>query len=165
MQYPSHIPKNKTRRSSWALQEPSICKIWILDANPNNNGQGSHWWVLPYDNNGWTCELDETNICIVNFLSTFEGPFWALTFISKFLKTFLNVHTRENDTSPLCISCTLIPQIISFLHSHLFVCCMRSPSPRLVYKSDHHGNWCEASYKLYLNYVGITQCKVFPFPR
>ena len=60
---------------------------------------------------------------LTHLLSLFSlnprAPFCTSTFIWTFLITLLNVHTRENTTSPLCILCMLLPQIIPFLmHSH-----------------------------------------------
>ena len=65
------IQRETTQRSPWALQEPRVRKLkeLIQMQNPNKNGQGSHWGLLPYDNIEWKHELDETNTSIVNFFS------------------------------------------------------------------------------------------------
>ena len=50
-----------------------------------------------------------------SFLLNLRAPFCTSTFALHFLKAFLDVHTGVNNTSPLCILCTLMPQIIPLL--------------------------------------------------
>ena len=40
----------------------------LQTTNSDKNEQGNHWGLLQYDNDGWKCELDETNTFIVMFL-------------------------------------------------------------------------------------------------
>ena len=51
------------------LLESPIRKTLNSNANPNMNEQGSHWGILPYDNNGYKHEVNETSTSIVNFFS------------------------------------------------------------------------------------------------
>ena len=77
--------KCKSQGSPWALQEPLVCKTENSNAYPNKNEQGSHWGLLPYDNNGWRCELDETNTSIMGkYLQTLGPPFRTFTLTSNF---------------------------------------------------------------------------------
>ena len=50
------------------------------------------------------------------FSLNFRAPFCKSTLISNFLLALFDVDTRENNTSLLCIQCTLMPQMIPFLH-------------------------------------------------
>ena len=88
---------------------------------PDPNEKGSHWGILPYDNNEWKMwiEWNLPNYCQV-FLNL-RGLFCASTFTSNFLIVFLDVHTKENNISPLCISCTLMPKLTSsYTHVNLY---------------------------------------------
>ena len=44
--------------------------IW----NSKENGHGNHWGLLPYDNNEWKHDLDETNTFIFKIFSKPWGP-------------------------------------------------------------------------------------------
>ena len=52
------------------------------------------------------CEVDETNTFVVNFFSNPQGTFCTST------QPFQMYILENNDTSPLCILCTLMPRII-----------------------------------------------------
>ena len=58
---------------------PPIYKNLEPNANHNNNGHGSHWGQLPYDN-----KLDETNTSVVRTtLYPLGPPFVHLTLLQK----------------------------------------------------------------------------------
>ena len=65
--------------------------------------------------------MDENKNCmtLTHLLSlsslNLRVPFIILLLLSKQLIAFLDVHTRGEYASPLCITCMLMPQIIPFL--------------------------------------------------
>ena len=66
------------------------------------NEQGSHWGLLPYDDNGRKCESDETNTSLCQIFSKPQGPHLYIYLHFKKMNTLLNVHTRKKQ----CLSLT-----------------------------------------------------------
>ena len=100
------ILRAKLRGAHEVSKSLQFIQFQSTNANPNRNGHGSLWGLIFYDNNGWICEVNETNTYIVKFCQTFMPIFFG---------TSKSLDTIENNISPLCILCMLIPQIIPLL--------------------------------------------------
>ena len=125
----------KNSREPMTTSKASWVKIKNPNANSNKNEQGSHWGLLPYDNNQWECVLDETSTSIVKFFLKPQGPLLYIYLYFKKEKrkekAFLNVHTGEIPISLSYVYCVCYClKYYPFLHSHLFICGMKSPPPR-----------------------------------
>ena len=112
---------SKERNSREPMSTPRASSLsYNLDLNPNKNGQVSHWQLFPYDNNGWKCELNETNTSIIKKISKSQGPIFHIYPILKINNSLSKcTHYKNNNTSFLYILCILIPQIIPLLHPYI----------------------------------------------
>ena len=79
--------------------------------------------VIMDENTNWMKLAHLLSIVSLNL----GGPFCTSTYTSKFLITILNVQIKENKTSPICILCMLIPQILPLFTFTLVD--VKSPSP------------------------------------
>ena len=102
-----------------------------MDANPNKVGHGSHWGLVPYDNNKWKCKLEikkkKKKIFWQSCLLYTLQPLWYIYI--NFKKTTSKL---ENiNTSSLCRLCsTSVTKKHSSLHSRWFVSGTKSSTPK-----------------------------------
>lgn len=58
-------------------------------------GYDSHWGLLPYDNHGWKCDLNEPCTLLVNVFSKPEAFLYICLFFNVLNSLFKDIHTRE----------------------------------------------------------------------
>ena len=86
--------------------------------------------ILPYDQMT-TMDENVNWMKLPHLMSDFsykpKGPLLYISLYFETLIAFLDVHTWEFDTSPLCILCTLMPQIITLLKKNKNSSLWRTP--------------------------------------